>query len=272
MKLISQVFIDFVRKNKQIEILAYLVQNYLGINYQGWGTFAENPENIHEHFKEIAENYVTKLSPEAFKGKIILELGTGFSRSGMLHLIKEYQVKHIYCYDKFNCLIDDEMHLIKKAGLESYLDRVTFIVGNYEKIINEIGENKVDTVVSNAVLEFVDDLDSLAHTLYTVMKVGSLSFHRVDLKCHNKFRSLGQLYFHTFSDTLWRSMGQRVGQLNRKLKKDYIKVFSTHSFECEAQDFGVFSSEILDDATSYLPSIFIEDYKTSELDLFLIKK
>ena len=272
MKIISQIFIDFVRKNKQIEILAYLVQNYLGINYQGWGTFAENPKNMHKHFRDISENYVTKLSPEAFKNKIILELGTGFSRSGMLHLIKEYQLKHVYCYDKFHCLIDDEMQLIKKAGLESYLDRVTYIVGDSEKIINEIGENKVDTVVSNAVLEFVDDLDELAQTLYTVMKDGALGFHRVDLKCHNKFRSLGDLYFHTFSDVLWKSMGQRVGQLNRKLKKDYVNIFLANSFECKAEDLDVFSPEVLADAATYLTSKSIEDYKTSELDLFIIKK
>ena len=33
--------------------------------------------------------------------------------------------------------------------------------------------------MSNAVLEFVDDLDKLAKALYTVMK-GSLAFHKVD--------------------------------------------------------------------------------------------
>ena len=271
MKLISKLFIDFVRKNKQIEVLAYLVQNYLGINYQGWGTFAENPENMHEHFKKISENYVRQLSPEAFKNKVVLELGTGFSRSGMLHLVKEYQVKHVYCFDRFDCLIQDEINMIREEGLEEYLDKITYFVGDYEKIINEIGEDQIDTVVSNAVLEFVDDLDDLAKALYMVMKNGSIAFHKVDLKCHNKFRSQGELYFHTFSSSLWNAMGKRVGQLNRKLKKDYIEVFTINSFECSAVDVDLFSPEILTKASSYLPSESMEDFKTSELDIFLVK-
>ena len=175
--------------------------------------------------------------------------------------------------DKFHCLIDDEMQLIKKAGLESYLDRVTYIVGQFlNRLLMKLVKIRFDTVVSNAVLEFVDDLDELAQTLYTVMKDGALGFHRVDLKCHNKFRSLGDLYFHTFSDVLWKSMGQRVGQLNRKLKKDYVNIFLANSFECKAEDLDVFSPEVLADAATYLTSKSIEDYKTSELDLFIIKK
>ena len=271
MKSISKIFIDFVRKNKPIEVLAYLVQNYLGINYQGWGTFAENPENMHEHFKQISENYVTQLTSDAFKDKVVLELGTGFSRSGMLHLVKKYQVKHVYCYDRFDCLVEGELNMIREEGLEEYLDKITYIVGDYEKVINEIGEGMIDTVVSNAVLEFVDDLDKLAKALYTVMKKDSLAFHKVDLKCHNKFKSQGELYFHTFSSSLWKAMGERVGQLNRKLRKDYIEVFTNNSFECRAVDIDVFSSEILSDATLYLNSDNIKDFQTSELDLFLVK-
>lgn len=272
MSLISQLSIDWARKNKSLEIIAYLIQNYLGINYQGWGSFAEDPENMHEHFKGISENYVKQLGPQAFSQKVILELGTGFSRSGMLHLIKEYDVQRVYCYDRFNCLHDNELALIKREGLEDYMDRLTYFYGDYNEIINNIDTGSIDTIISNAVLEFVTDLDALAKVLGSVAKLNSVSFHRIDLKCHNKFKAFGELYFHTFSDTLWKAMGERVGQLSRRLPRDYAEVFEKNSFECITVDVGNFSKQCLLNAQSYLKVDDIAVYGTSELDLFLTKK
>ena len=272
MNALSQLVIDWVRRNKSIEMIAYLMQNYLGINYQGWGTFAKDPKKMHEHFKNISENYVKQLGPQAFSQKVILELGTGFSRSGMLHLIREYDVKQVYCYDRFNCLREDEIALIKEEGLEGYMDRLIYFVGGYDEIANQIDAESVDTIISNAVLEFVSDLDSLAKVLKAVAKVDSLSFHRVDLRCHNKFKAFGELYFHTFSNKLWKAMGERVGQLSRGLKGDYVAIFEKNSFDCKAVDLESFSTESLLDAESYLKVDNIQLYRTSELDLFLTRK
>ena len=272
MKKISQAAVNWVRKNKGLEILAYLIQNYLGINYQGTGSFAKHPETMHEYFKGVAEHYVEALGTDAFSNKVILELGTGFSRSGMLHLIREYDVQRIYCYDRFDCLTADELIIIKREGLESYMDRLTYFVGDYNEILNHIDADSVDTIISNAVLEFVRDLDILANILGSVAKRNSVSLHRIDLKCHNKFKACGELYFHTFSDVLWRAMGERVGQLSRRLPSGYVEVFEKNSFECKTVAVKMFSDECLLDAESYLKVPSVELFSTSDLDLFLTKQ
>lgn len=272
MNKLSQGIVDLVRQNKGLEILAYLTQNYLGINYQGTGSFAKHTETMHDHFKGVAEDYVKGLGTDAFSQKVVLELGTGFSRSGMLHLIREYDVQRMYCYDRFNCLTAGEFEIIKREGLESYMDRLTYFVGDYNEILNHLEADSVDTIISNAVLEFVSDLDVLADILGSVAKQNSTSFHRIDLKCHNKFKACGELYFHTFSDTLWRAMGDRVGQLSRRLPIGYVEVFEKNSFACKTVAVKKFSDECLLNAESYLKVQSLQPYSVSDLDLFLTKK
>ena len=259
-----------VRSNKYIEICAYLVQNFLKINSQGGGSFGKSSEEMHHYFTSVAENYVSQLGAEAFSQKVVLEIGTGFSRSGMLHLIKEYDVKKVYCYDKFNCLDSAEEEIIKQNDLESYMNRLIYIEGEYEEIAEHVDINSVDTIVSNAVLEFVVDLDALVKVLGAVAKIGSVSFHRVDLKCHNKFKTCGELYFHTFSDRFWSLMGDRVGQLSRRLPDSYKQTFKKYSFSCSANQ-SCFSNECLLHAKEYLKSENIENFKISDID-FLLKK
>ena len=251
-----------------LEIFAYLVQNFLKINNQGFGRFLK----IHDNFVRISENYVNQLGPEAFTNKVILELGTGFSRSGMLYLIKKYNIKTVYCYDRYNCLHENELNIIKEQGLECYMDRLIYIVGENRDILNYIDIDSVDTIVSNAVLEFVSDLDSLAKVLGSVAKSDSVSFHKVDLKCHNKFKPYGELYFHTFSNYLWKLMGERVGQLNRKLPHEYVKNFNDNGFVCKMTNVEKFSKKDLLYAEKYLNVNNVQLYSTSGLCLFLIKK
>jgi len=103
-----------------------------------------------------------------------------------------------------------------------------------------------------------------------VAKTNAVSFHKVDLKCHNKFKASGELYFHTFSDRLWKAMGERVGQLSRRLPFEYVRIFEDNSFTCRTAE-KKFSKECLLEAKSYLDSEDIEKYSTSDLDLFLKK-
>ena len=272
MKIIKQRLIDLIRRNKSFEIVAYLIQNFLDVNHQGSGEFAKYPEEMHNHFRSVSENYVKQLGPEVFTQKVILELGTGFSRSGMLHLIKKYDIKKVYCYDKYNCLHKDELDIIKKEGLECYMDKLTYIVGKDKDILNYVEIGSVDTIISNAVLEFVFDLDSLVKVLGAVAKSDSVSFHRVDLKCHNKFKSYGELYFHTFSNYFWNLMGKRVGQLSRRLFHDYIKIFEDNCFTCNKVNVKKFDKKVLLNSKNYLNVDNIENYSVSDLDIFLTKQ
>lgn len=259
------------RSNKYIEICAYLVQNFLKINSQGGGSFGKSAEEMHWYFTSVAEHYVLQLGAEAFSEKVVLEIGTGFSRSGMLHLIKKYNIKQVFCFDKFNCLDPIEEEIIKHNNLESYLNRLTYIEGEYKDILEHVDIETVDTIVSNAVLEFVDDLDALVKVLTTVAKIESVSYHKVDLKCHNKFKNSGELYFHTFSERLWSLMGSRVGQLSRRLPENYIKIFEKHSFSCNSNK-TFFSNECLLLAKEYLKPKNIENFKVSDIEFFLKKE
>ena len=259
-----------LRANKYIEICAYLIQNCLKINSQGGGSFGKSAKEMHYYFTTVAENYILQLGADAFSQKVVLELGTGFSRSGMLHLIKEYDVKQVFCFDKFNCLDPIEEEIIKHNNLESYMNRLTYIEGEYEEILEHVDVNSVDTIVSNAVLEFVVDLDELIKVLSTIAKIESVSYHKVDLKCHNKFKTSGELYFHTFSDRLWNLMGNRVGQLSRRLPESYKEIFKKYSFSCSTHE-SFFSNECMLHAKKYLKRENIENFKVSDIDFFLKK-
>ena len=271
MKIISSIWVKFVRKNKYLEICAYLLQNYLHINNQGSGKFTKNPELMHKHFEKICENYVDKLGLDAFTGKEIFEIGTGFSRSGLLFLIKKYDVKKVYCYDRFNCIHHSELKMIHEEKLEKYLDRLVYFVGDYSSIREYIKPNSIDTILSNAVLEFVEDLDYLSRILNLISKKNAVAYHKIDLKCHNKFKHCGELYFHTFSKRMWNAMGVNVGQLSRRLADDYVRIFENNSFECTTET-KTFPDKILKSAKKYLNTNKIEKYIISDLEIKCKKK
>ncbi len=263
-----------LRGNKYIEILSYLLQNNLLkniLNTSGDGSFDKSIDGMYEHSKLIADQYADNYNGR-LKDKVLLEIGTGYTRITMLYLIKEYGVSKVYCYDRFNCLQEDENKIINTYKLGQYLDKIEYIYGTNDEINKNIKDKSIDYIVSNAVLEHVDDLPLLFTNLKSVLKIDGQMYHKVDLRCHNRFKINGELYFHTFGDKFWNMMGGNIGQPNRKLLKDYIKLFDTYNLKCEISVFEEFSKEDLEKAQTYLIVENISDYKVAVAEFKLCIK
>lgn len=259
----------FLRQNKYTEILAYILQNNNILNSSGSGEFGNTIEEMYSHNISLAELYAKNFDGD-LQNKIVLELGTGFSRSAMLYLVKKFNIKKAYCYDRFKCLHKNDKEIIKSYGLSPYLEKIEYISGVNEHLL-KIKLSSIDYVVSNAVLEHVYDLELLFSLLVKLLNDNAQMYHKVDLRCHNRFKKYGELYFHTFSEKFWKLMGSKIGQPNRKLLNDYHSLFDKLNLIYSTNIIEEFSDEELAKAARYLNNIDIKDYKASIIDFKILK-
>jgi SAM-dependent methyltransferase len=267
---LKQLFKNLLRKNKYIEIFSYLIQNYRKINFSGEANFGD----IDEHYAHIvnrAKLYFSNYDGD-LSNKVVLEVGTGLTKAQMLYMIKHYKLKKVYCYDRFNCLSKNDEKIIKKYKLIKYSDRLKYFYGTNDEIKKYIEDGSIDYIVSKHVLEHVDDLNFLFENLSKVLKHNGKMYHQVDLRPHNRFKKYGELYFHTFSDKLWRMMGSNIGSPNRKLVKDYMELFESFNLRSEIKIIEKFDNDELQKAKKYLKINSIEEYKASVVEFELYKK
>jgi len=267
----KKIFKTIFRKSKYLEILAYFFQNRIQVNFSGEGEFGSSLEDHYSHTIDRAKLYFEKYDGD-LSNKIILEIGTGLTRAQMLYMIKEYNLKKVYCYDRFKCLSDKDKKIIEKYKLNSYLASLEYITGTNDEIGKNIKKDSVDYIVSNAVLEHVDDLDLLFKNLKKVLSPEGKMYHKIDLRCHNKFKKYGELYFHSFSDAMWHEMGGNIGHPNRKLVEDYVDLFQRFGLRFELNSIEEFSNIELKKAKEYLKTDSIEKYKMAVVEFFLYKK
>jgi trans-aconitate methyltransferase len=266
-----QFIAKIIRQNRNLEIAAYITQNLLRLNTQGEGSFGRTSHDVFDYYRSTLDLYVDQVGENSFRNKTILELGPGLSVVGMLEAIRRYDVKKVYSYDRYNRLSKSDEIFIRENNLEEYRSRLVYFFGPPAKILEVIPCGEVDTILSNAVLEFVPDLRELFDMIWHCAAPNSVSFHRVDLKCHNKFKAKGELYFHTFSDFLWKSMGDNIGQLNRVSVSQYFDIFASCGFQIKDINLKEFSHKVLDDASYYLGAGEVDDNKYSDADFILGK-
>jgi hypothetical protein len=161
---------------------------------------------------------------------------------------------------------------VNKYGLCEYVDRALYITGDYRSLEDVIAPGTIDYVYSNAVLEHVSDLESLFMTLDRLLALTGAMYHRVDLRCHNRFRSQGELYFHTFSPLLWQAMGDKVGHPNRWLLRDYKDLFARYGNSASYAKIQTFPPDVLSDAKRYLKNRALDNYETAVFDVELMRR
>ena len=97
--------------------------------------------------------------------------------------------------------------------------------------MNDKKIGKVDLIVSNAVLEHVNNLEQTFRNLYSLLSPFVIMIHKVDLRAHNRFLKGGPLWFLKYSNFLWKMMGNNIGAPNRMRFPDYKYILKKYGFE-----------------------------------------
>jgi SAM-dependent methyltransferase len=102
-----------------------------------------------------------------------------------------------------------------------------FIPWNDRKIIEN---NSVDFILSQAVLQYIDDLDSTYATMHEWLKQGGTMSHSIDFSSHGITRSWNGHW--TFTEAEWKLVhGNNKILLNRAPRSEYLKLNKKYNFE-----------------------------------------
>ena len=93
----------------------------------------------------------------------------------------------------------------------------------------------VDLVVSQAVLEHVDNLDAMHGSVYRWLRRGGIVSHQIDYKCHNTASQWNGHY--TYSNFFWRIIrGRRPYLINREPHSKHVTLLKTHGYRVRTQN------------------------------------
>ena len=208
-----------------------------------------------EYSKAVFEKYCRYMAKKdmstTLNNKTIVELGPGDSMATAFFFLA-YGAKRVVCFDRFkllqntakNTLIAQQVLSIlpeqQRQHLQTILSfddqkqvrwnpiRLQYLHNRNENITLENGS--IDIIVSNAVLEHVQNLDVLFSHMYRILKPEGIMVHAADLKSHDLHHTT-ELDFLTVPDWLWWLMTFYRGAPNRKRWSHYKNLLDVHGFE-----------------------------------------
>jgi len=144
--------------------------------------------------------------------------------------LKSYQFPHHILNDARlkACLQPDRIQTIKDAlsECENNLSSekrilIKYFVPWYDSSVLE--KESVDMIYSQAVLEHVDNLDSVYQALFHWLKPNGFMSHQIDFKCHGKAEKWNGHW--AYSDFVWKVIrGRRSYLLNREPHSVHINL------------------------------------------------
>lgn len=107
--------------------------------------------------------------------------------------------------------------------------------------MNEIPSSSVDLIISQAVMEHVDQLEAIYAECFRILKPGGFMSHQVDFRCHDTAPEWNGHW--KYSDLTWRLMrGGRPWFINRQPCSMHLSLVSRAGFSlcAEIKQFGNF--------------------------------
>jgi SAM-dependent methyltransferase len=96
--------------------------------------------------------------------------------------------------------------------------------------VNNIKEESIDFIYSQAVLEHVDDLRAAYRALYSWLKPAGLMSHQIDFKCHGLADEWNGHW--TYSDFQWKLIrGNRPYLINRNPHSTHLRLMKESGFK-----------------------------------------
>lgn len=105
--------------------------------------------------------------------------------------------------------------------------------------MNEIPTNSVDLIISQAVMEHVDQLDEIYAECFRILKPGGFMSHQIDLRCHDTAPEWNGHW--KYSELTWRLMrGGRPWFINRQPCSVHLSLVRQAGFSlcAEIRQFG----------------------------------
>jgi len=178
----------------------------------------------------------------SFKDKVILEIGPGNTLLLAIIFILN-GADRVYLVDRFKQIFDDLLNsilynqIIKKLhtnnhfhdikDFQSIKNKIRYFSKNPIEAFNQLRNESVDLIFSNAVLEHVSELDLAIKKISMLLKQGGYTFHHVDLKDHYHTNDKCYLNFLKYSERIWNF----IGNTNRIRYSEYISLFGKNKFE-----------------------------------------
>ena len=206
----------------------------------GRGQEPESVQQIAEYFWQCFHDYFRTLGipqeqiEEYLMGKQVLEYGPGdVPAVGVLMLA--HGAASVVCVDRFplyslsktNVQVLSALMNKLPAHLQERAQSIFvkegdpasgFLESRLRYLVSPSGlsglEHTVDLIVSRAVLEHVDDLDSTFVDIQRALRTTGVAVHQVDLKSHGLHQQ-NPLDFLTWPQHLWTWMYGRKGYINR---------------------------------------------------------
>jgi SAM-dependent methyltransferase len=185
------------------------------------------------------------LSPEAFRGRRILEVGPGDNFGVALKFLTA-GASQVVCLDKFYSErhMDQQTRIYQELrkqlnaheakvfdqsikldnGIDLNPERLHYIYGHGIEEANRILEPaSFDFILSRAVIHNVYDIERGFDAMDSLLAPGGYMIHKIDLSDENMFSSRGMhpLTFLTIPERIYYLMASDSGKPNRKLMGDY---------------------------------------------------
>lgn len=271
----------FVRKLWPLEGAAYLVHNNVlsRFNYSGANLRSQRTPDAVQYLRAVAKRYRDAADGlgRTLVGGRFLEIGPGDSLAVAVCLVA-WGAAEVVCIDRFDCLgAVHEQGALYRALLDTFSPeeaalvrrecpwlverpvrhrvqgRVTFLPGaSLESCAAALSGRVFDAVLSNAVLEHVQDPDSGLAAVGPLLAPGGWMFHEVDFRSHGRFENRSPLSFLTVPERWWRLMGDRVGAPNRFRPNYFRRLFHREGFDVHEVVVEAFS---LDEARAVFPRL-----------------
>jgi SAM-dependent methyltransferase len=211
------------------------------------------------YINQVYDEYLeySGLTPEAFRGRQILEVGPGDNFGVALKFLANGAAK-VVCLDKFYSerdegqqtriyrelrkqlspeqfrIFDESLKLDSKLELNPA--RLEYIYGHGIEEADQILEPELfDFIVSRAVLHNVYDIDLGFESMDHLLAPGGYMCHKIDFSDENMFSSRGMhpLTFLTIPERVYRLMASDSGKPNRKLIGDYREQTRKRGYEAK---------------------------------------
>jgi SAM-dependent methyltransferase len=228
--------------------------NAYGSTHEFW-SLEKSVDYINLVYGEYLEH--AGLTPEAIRGRTVLEVGPGDNFGVALKFLAAGAAK-VVCLDKFyserneeqqtriyrelrqqlspqEAAIFDECIKLDK-GVELNKDRIVYIYGHGVEDADQILEPaSFDFIVSRAVIHNVYDLERGFDAMDRLLAPGGYMLHKIDFSDENMFSSRGMhpLTFLTIPESIYRLMAKDSGKPNRRLINDYREQMRKRGYEAK---------------------------------------